>query len=160
MDRKHKWSFGVFVAIRSRGWSTRPNNFLLVRHNYGEKKWSLPGGGLNQGEEADVGVIREAKEETGLDIGICHPHIGIFPLKKSLGMVILFEGHIIGGNGGQFHPVNQEEISDCRFFTFQEIAAMHARKEIYPAQFELMELARLVNRKCWPVYDWSAKTKS
>lgn len=31
-------------------------------------KWDLPGGILEHGEEADKGVIRETKEETGLDI--------------------------------------------------------------------------------------------
>lgn len=30
--------------------------------------WDLPGGILDHGEEADRGVIRETKEETGLDI--------------------------------------------------------------------------------------------
>ncbi len=30
--------------------------------------WDLPGGILDHGEEADKGVIRETKEETGLDI--------------------------------------------------------------------------------------------
>ncbi len=30
--------------------------------------WDLPGGILDHGEEADSGIIRETKEETGLDI--------------------------------------------------------------------------------------------
>ena len=31
-------------------------------------RWDLPGGVLDHGEEADRGIMRETKEETGLDI--------------------------------------------------------------------------------------------
>src|SRR5919107_6337433 len=40
---------------------------LLVRHSY-RRRWGLPGGLLERGEEADAGARREALEEVGLEI--------------------------------------------------------------------------------------------
>ena len=34
----------------------------------GPLSWDLPGGGLDFGEDAHKGIIREIKEETGLDV--------------------------------------------------------------------------------------------
>lgn len=42
---------------------------LLVRHSYGAKVWSLPGGGLNSGEEPEAGLRRELIEELDLTLG-------------------------------------------------------------------------------------------
>ena len=36
---------------------------LLVRHSYGSRKWSLPGGGLGRGEDPHEGARREFREE-------------------------------------------------------------------------------------------------
>ena len=51
--------FGVFVVIPKTG----TKRVLMVRHNYGDKKWSLPGGGLEMAELIDEGGRREVKEE-------------------------------------------------------------------------------------------------
>jgi len=41
---------------------------LLIRNNYGKKKWNLPGGGIRKNEDPKNAIKREVKEETGLDI--------------------------------------------------------------------------------------------
>lgn len=38
---------------------------LLVRHSYGPKVWSFPGGGLRKGEDPAVAAAREFSEELG-----------------------------------------------------------------------------------------------
>lgn len=45
-------------------------NVLLIRRGHAPLKghWSIPGGALEVGETLEAGVIREAKEETGLEI--------------------------------------------------------------------------------------------
>ncbi len=43
---------------------------LLVRHTYGRLNWELPGGGAEPGEAPDETAVREAREETGLDVAI------------------------------------------------------------------------------------------
>jgi len=149
VDSKNKWSFGVFVALRSHTWRTG-DGLWLVKHNYGEKKWSLPGGGLELGENIIEGVCREGQEETGFHIGVLNPPVAILSLKKSLGALMLFNGHIFRSLG----QPNPEEISDAVFFGFQEMAELSACQEIYPAQFGLVELFRLTKKENWPVYDW------
>ena len=41
---------------------------LLIKNNYGKKKWNFPGGGVKRNENPKDAVKREVKEETGLDI--------------------------------------------------------------------------------------------
>ncbi|WP_307397302.1 NUDIX domain-containing protein [Bacillus horti] len=51
------------------------NEVLLVRNKKGDSSyWSLPGGAVELGESLHEAVIREAKEETGLDIEVLGLH--------------------------------------------------------------------------------------
>ena len=40
--------------------------FLLVRINYGHRRWTVPGGGIHKGEAPEVAAMRELKEEAGI----------------------------------------------------------------------------------------------
>lgn len=41
---------------------------LLIRHSYGERHWTLPGGGLGRGEDVLEAAAREVREECGCRI--------------------------------------------------------------------------------------------
>jgi 8-oxo-dGTP pyrophosphatase MutT (NUDIX family) len=41
---------------------------LLHRHKYGRQYYIVPGGGVEEGETVEEAAIREAREETGLDV--------------------------------------------------------------------------------------------
>ena len=57
--------------IRVTGVLIENNKILLVKQNVNDKRnWSLPGGKLEQGETIEQGIIREMKEETGLDVEV------------------------------------------------------------------------------------------
>ncbi len=57
--------------IRVTGLLIEDNKILLVKQKISDKRnWSLPGGKLEQGETIEQGIIREMKEETGLDVEI------------------------------------------------------------------------------------------
>ena len=43
------------------------DEFLVLRGWIGTGKWVLPGGGLHKGEDPVAGLIREVKEETGIE---------------------------------------------------------------------------------------------
>jgi putative (di)nucleoside polyphosphate hydrolase len=44
------------------------NNFLIVqKKNYGDNQWDFPGGGLDEGETPEKGILRELMEELGSD---------------------------------------------------------------------------------------------
>ncbi|WP_203908271.1 NUDIX hydrolase [Rhizocola hellebori] len=50
---------------------------LLVRsspRSNNPGRWALPGGGLDHGEDPNVGVVREFREETGLEVAIAGLH--------------------------------------------------------------------------------------
>ncbi len=54
----------VYVMVRN-----SKNEYLMIFNN-GSKKWEIPGGGLEIGEDFIECGIRELKEETGFDIKI------------------------------------------------------------------------------------------
>lgn len=89
----------------------RDGHLLLARwvspHD-GEKKWTLPGGGMDHGEDPYATVVREAAEETGYTVeptallGIDTTR-SIYP--RPLGtradhqaLRIVYEAHITGGD--------------------------------------------------------------
>ncbi len=43
---------------------------LLVRHSYGSRKWFLPGGGYHGAESPEEAMVREMREETGLEVAV------------------------------------------------------------------------------------------
>lgn len=58
------WAGGVRVIILD-----EENKMLLVKQQHEDKEiWMVPGGGIEEGENAAEAAIREVKEETGLDI--------------------------------------------------------------------------------------------
>ncbi len=57
--------------IRVTGILIESDEILLVQQKVSDKRnWSLPGGRLEHGETLQQGLIREMKEETGLDVEI------------------------------------------------------------------------------------------
>lgn len=44
-------------------------DLLLLRHSYGPQVWSLPGGGVEPGEDPALTIRRELEEELGLTLG-------------------------------------------------------------------------------------------
>ena len=44
------------------------NGVVLVERKYPPLGWALPGGFIDYGEPAEAAAVREAKEETGLDV--------------------------------------------------------------------------------------------
>jgi len=84
-------SFGVIVAIMNDG------KILLTRHEDFEV-WCLPGGGVEDGESLAEATVREAREETGLDVELTGL-VGIYSRvgNVSPGHMVLFAAKPIGG---------------------------------------------------------------
>lgn len=68
---------------------------LLVKENYGRRRYGFPGGAVEPGEAPDHAVVRELKEETTLEVAVDHL-IGLYRLENGLS-VHLFRCRIIGG---------------------------------------------------------------
>jgi ADP-ribose pyrophosphatase YjhB (NUDIX family) len=59
--------------IRCQGAIVKDNQVLLIQHREhasGRSYWLLPGGGQEDGESAEEGVVREMREETGLEVKV------------------------------------------------------------------------------------------
>ena len=96
--------------------------FLLVQENVARVRgrWNWPQGTVKDGETPEQTAIREAKEETGLDIKI-ERRLAIltdtFPDTKELHVYL---ATAVGG--GIFLP--KDEILDVQYFTFEQIEHM------------------------------------
>ena len=104
MDDLPRQVVAVFVFIR------KGDSILLVKQNYGQRYWSLPGGVVEAGESIAQAAIREVKEETGLDIEVRRV-VGLYSKPDEAALAITFEGAMVGG---LLKP--DYEIAECGYF--------------------------------------------
>lgn len=99
------------------------DKFLIIQEGipkaYG--LWNLPGGHLDDNESIIDGAIREAKEETGLDVKLT----GILSIQRSLVneniVRIVFNAKKISGT----ITYDKNEILDCKWITIEEFKKMN-----------------------------------
>jgi 8-oxo-dGTP diphosphatase len=138
-------TFGNRLRVRVCGICIKKNEILLVKHTaIGPKGifWAPPGGGIEFGESAEESLVREFKEETGLDVEVSrflfvHEFLEV-PLHS---MELFFEVKIQGGNliTGRDPEITatQQVISDVRFVSLKEIELMD--KDILHNMFKLVK---------------------
>ena len=97
---------------------------LLIQRN-DSKAWSLPGGGVEDGESPDQAVVREIKEETGLDVGVIRL-TGIYIRylwKKNL--LFVYKCQVKGGV-----LTKSEETDDFRWINLKQVSVLGLDKKI------------------------------
>ncbi len=134
---------GAFVIIPT---VPRCDSVLMVKHNYGEKLWSLPGGGVKQSEIVIHAAKRETAEETGITDVEKFWQVGQFTMMKRYGLITLFEAVKWSGDP---RP-DQKEISECQFFTLDELVAIS--DQVYPAQLKLVKIYMKYKGHLRPIY--------
>nr|WP_223591887.1 NUDIX hydrolase [Neobacillus bataviensis] len=105
---------------------SKDGQWLVVKKRYGGLKgqWSLPAGFVEIGETADEAVIREVKEETGIDCtvkGLIGLRTGVIKEEISDNMIVFL-----------MEPISEEKI-------------IHQENELYEARFMAPE--ELLNEK-------------
>jgi 8-oxo-dGTP diphosphatase len=102
-------TIGVFAAAFD-----DQDRILCVRHAYGQKRWTNPGGRLEDDEDPGDGVLRELHEETGYH-GTVVAHLGTYIAlyKTPIDIVLFFHVQLRGRD--LWTP--NSEISACGFFS-------------------------------------------
>jgi 8-oxo-dGTP diphosphatase len=94
---------------------------LMTKRSFGVFKgyWSLPGGMVDVGEDIRTTCVREALEETSLEVKITH-YLGYYdapdrdPEKHAIGFAFLCE--VVSGE-----PKHCDEATDIRWFPLDEL---------------------------------------
>lgn len=106
------------VVVRLSGESTR---VLLIRDPY--RKWGLPKGHLEDGEETEDAALREVKEETGLDDLTLGADLGEidWTFRKAGRLVHKHcRFYLMESSEGEPTPEVSEGISECRWLSVEE----------------------------------------
>ncbi|MCD4705344.1 NUDIX domain-containing protein [bacterium] len=112
------FTIGVFAIIFD------DKNRILFCHRTDYDLWNLPGGRLEKGEAPWKGVIREAKEETGLDVEVVKM-TGIYSKPNTDDIVLQFVCKAIGGK-----ITLNEEADKIKYFAFADIPNNTVPKQI------------------------------
>ena len=89
---------------------------LVVRPTY-SNEWMLPGGRVERGETPHGAAVREAREETGLDVVI--DRLALVDARRARDTSFIFVAHV---TGGELEP-QLGEIAEVGWLRRDEIAA-------------------------------------
>lgn len=101
---------------------TKPK--ILMVKNADNERWTLPGGAVEENETLEAAAIREAKEETGLDIevhGIVAVNEYITEKKNEHPVFFTFKAVISGGN---IEVVRPDEILEIAWIDVEQADAL------------------------------------
>lgn len=121
---------------------------LLVKQRLSEaREWSLPGGRLERGETLEQGLIREFREETGLDVRV--DKLLYLCDAEASGYQLLHITFAVSRTGGELTmPTNEHDanpIHDVRFVPLEELTEygfseqfQHLAEQDFPGQGNYM----------------------
>ncbi len=128
------WVGGVRVVI-----ANEEGKILMVRQHHEERDiWMVPGGGIEEGENSIEAAVREAKEETGLDIEVTGVawHIEEVSEERGQRFVNYMLGQIKGGElalGSDPEFDDQHQVlREVKFMSREEISRL---ENVYPKFF-------------------------
>lgn len=106
---KPTFTIGVFAVIFDN------KDRILLCHRTDYDLWNLPGGCLEYGETPWEAVIREVKEETGLDVKV-ERMAGVYNKINSNDIVFQFVCTVVGGK-----IIINDEADKIKYFEFSRI---------------------------------------
>lgn len=125
------WSGGVRVIILD----SENRILMLKQHHENRDIWMVPGGAIEEFENAEQAAIREVREETGLDAKIKGLIWHVEEVSKERGQrfVNFFLAEIEGGELGlgsdPERSANEQVMKELKFMSKDEIQGLHV---LYP----------------------------
>jgi len=117
---------GVFASIFD-----PMGRVLLVRRAYGSRRWTTPGGRVEQGESPLAALQREVTEEIACEVRIAHL-LGVYAKPYRDDLVLSFLAELVRGTPRACFP----EICDIAFFAREKLPrelAFNARLRVEDA---------------------------
>jgi 8-oxo-dGTP pyrophosphatase MutT (NUDIX family) len=118
---------------------------LLVKELEGKKKglWHIPSGTVEPNETIEAAAIREAKEESGLDVTLL-TYLGSFLGRLEYGDLVLRHCWLANYDENQIaKPSFTEEIAEAKFFSQDEFTQAYEHQKIRMHQTKLAYEAAL-----------------
>jgi 8-oxo-dGTP pyrophosphatase MutT (NUDIX family) len=96
---------------------------VIKKPSYPPGAWRAPSGGIEPGEDFEVGALREAYEETGLEIVLDKYILRALVRFACESDVIDWTTHVFSARrlSGEIHPVDTREIVEARFASVEEL---------------------------------------
>ncbi len=152
--------FGDKLRIRVCGLHIQDQKLLLVKHQSVGKDgtfWAPPGGGMHFGETSAQALLREMKEETGLEVRqyeFAFVHEFIDPPLHAI--ELFFEIHQADGLASKGHDPemhhDRQLIEEIRYMTLEEIHALpeHSKHQVLVG---LKSFDALVSKRGYSIFN-------
>ncbi len=122
----------AYVLLLRDGADGEEELLLALWNNRGERRWTLPGGGVELHETPAEGAIREVREESGyeveltgvleVDTFVIASHERQAPVDRALRAIrVLYAGRIVGG---ELTPEVDGSTDEARWFGLSKIDAL------------------------------------
>jgi len=153
-------TYGNKIRIRVCGLCIQEEKVLLIKHKGLGKKgilWAPPGGGIEFTETAETSLIREFREETGLDIEVKKFLFAYEFIEPPLHTIELFfeviqkGGSLMRGHDPEMTNKNQI-LDEVKFYPISEI--LHSDLDLFHGIFKMIENPNnLINLNGYIKYD-------
>jgi 8-oxo-dGTP diphosphatase len=154
-DATHEWAhFRVAQAIVRRG-----DDILLCANRWYSDSppvWTLPGGRAEPGELLADALVREVREETGLEVAVgtlAYVVEARSPSAKRLFLTCVFRAEVVGGQLGSSRDLGVEDVRFVPVARLRDL--MPARSLAEPLLSYLDEIDGDV--RCWSYPDYDAE---
>lgn len=132
LNRAVNQTFGDRLRVRVCGILIEKERLLMIKHlgvGNSDVFWAPPGGGMEYGEDANTTLIREFKEETGLDIAVkSFLFVNEYLNKPLHGVELFFEviktGGILVKGGDPEMPAEQQIIDEVSWLSLDDLHQM------------------------------------